>query len=319
MDEETQTQTPQSEQEHQSKFPLPEALLVGSFIALVDTIDILGLLFAFPTSDVTSIVAFPATQIYMYLKGVKGNYLLIGNLIKLIPWIGDLPIRTATFIIVVYTENHPKLQAVVSVAAVATGAGGVGGAAGGAKAVEGEAKAGVGAAEGEMKAGAAAGAPGAVGVEEVPAIEGAPTEVGPSAEEQAQKVGVAPEEVGLPAEEAGAAPEEGAPKEEGGAPERAATTPEEKEAIGEEPTPLEKLPQELGLKGEVPPEEEKPTKEGEEEVPHLTWEEKHRQQVKKEAGEWLGGLKLKKDIEEAHKRDKEQKKKTEGGENKEML
>ncbi len=88
--------------------------------------------------------------------------------------------------------------------------------------------------------------------------------------------GVGPEEFGLPPEERApgvrAMPGEEAPKEEakpGAAPEEGEEKRKKEaelaEAVGETPTPLEKLPQELGLKGEIPGAEEETGEESKEE------------------------------------------------------
>ncbi|MBI5220476.1 MAG: hypothetical protein HY978_01405 [Candidatus Liptonbacteria bacterium] len=87
------------------KIPSAEALLVGALILLADILDYIpgvGL-------GVTDAIAFPSEQIYMRTKGVKGNYALIGNLLELIPVVGDvLPLRTAAFLVTIYVDRHPK-------------------------------------------------------------------------------------------------------------------------------------------------------------------------------------------------------------------
>jgi len=108
-------------QKPEPKISLPEFIFVGLFIVLVDTIDLIGLLFAFPMSDITDVVMFPVTQIYLYMKGVRGTFMLIGNLIEAIPWIGDLPVRTVVWCITYFIDHHPKLEKITEVVGGATG------------------------------------------------------------------------------------------------------------------------------------------------------------------------------------------------------
>ncbi len=123
------------------KFSLPEIIFVGLFLLVIDVLDVVGLIFALPVSDVTELAEFPATGIYFKLKGVNQTYMLISNAIGFIPWVGDLPLRIITFGWMAYTDRHPKaggafagtLQkatAATSVAKGKAGAGGKGGVAG---------------------------------------------------------------------------------------------------------------------------------------------------------------------------------------------
>jgi len=115
-------------QKPEPKISLPEFIFVGLFIVLVDIIDLIGLLFAFPMSDITDIVMFPVTQIYLYMKGVRGTFMLIGNLIEAIPWIGDLPVRTVVWCVTYFIDHHPKLEKITEIAGGAAGGKSVGGA-----------------------------------------------------------------------------------------------------------------------------------------------------------------------------------------------
>lgn len=103
------------------KITVPEIIFVGSFFLLIDLIDLAGLIFALPLSDFTSIVAFPASQVYAFFRGIRQDMLLISNGLELLPYIGSMPLRTIAFGITVYTENNPKLKAALGVAEKLTG------------------------------------------------------------------------------------------------------------------------------------------------------------------------------------------------------
>ena len=105
------------EEKPQPKIDYVEALYAGFFLfVLPDIIELVLMFFLGDSWFLTDIFFDPAEQLYLYLKGVKGSYVLIGNIVELIPFIGDLPIRTTTFIITVWVEHHPKIKQAAEVA-----------------------------------------------------------------------------------------------------------------------------------------------------------------------------------------------------------
>lgn len=233
------------EQKPEPKISLPEGLFVLSFVVLVDIIDLIGLAFGLPLSDVTDIVAFPVTQLYTYLKGLKGIYMLIGNLIEAIPWIGDLPVRTVTFCITWWLDHHPKIEAAAALASTVY-------------AGKGPAFEGAGEGEAARAAGAKAGGAAAeAGAGAVPEAVGAPEAAAPGAE--AAPKGVVAPGTEAPAPEAPSTPE-GAPPEK--VPPEKAPVKAPEEELGEAEEPWEKVKE---VMEEMPQPEEKEGEEEEEE------------------------------------------------------
>ncbi len=60
---------------------------------------------------VVAAVMFPITQIYFRIKGVRGHYALIGNILELIPVLSVLPAYTLAMAATVYLDRHPELMA----------------------------------------------------------------------------------------------------------------------------------------------------------------------------------------------------------------
>ncbi|MEK7212248.1 MAG: hypothetical protein AAB686_01050 [Patescibacteria group bacterium] len=88
-----------------SPLTLPEMLFVGGLLLVADTIEALLLLFALDDFGISDAIAFPATQIYLKLRGVRGFYCLIGNCLELVPYLGALPLRTITFGVTMFMES----------------------------------------------------------------------------------------------------------------------------------------------------------------------------------------------------------------------
>jgi len=99
--------------EHQPKKPkisTVEALLliiVGVIADLINWIPVVNW--------VVAAFMFPVTQIYFRLKGVKGVYGLVGNLIELIPFLSVLPAYTFAFAATIYIDRKPESAAAKAV------------------------------------------------------------------------------------------------------------------------------------------------------------------------------------------------------------
>jgi hypothetical protein len=241
------------EEKPEPKISLPEAIFVGSLIVLADTVEFILLFFGLDDFWISDAIAFPSTQIYLRMKGVRGTYSLVANLLELIPYLGDLPFRTIGFVLVVWFDHHPKVEAVVKKAAAvavavaataATGgatapaAGAV--AAGGGAAAGGAAAAGAGAAAAEGAA--AAGVVGAGGA----AAGAGEAAVGAEAAAARAAGGIREEAGGAAVKEAAAAGKEIPP-----------------EALGEEESVFKKLKRPLE---QLPEPEEKEERGGQKET-----------------------------------------------------
>ena len=106
---------------HEPKISLPEAIFVGSWIMLIDAIEMIPILNFLGDFGITDALAFPATTIYFFMKGVPPLFGLAGNVLELFPILGWLPLRTLGFILTIVADHNPKLQKVAEVADVATG------------------------------------------------------------------------------------------------------------------------------------------------------------------------------------------------------
>ena len=98
----------------QNKISTAEAILlimVGLVADLINWVPIVNW--------VVAIFMFPITQIYFRMKGIRGNYSLISNLIELIPIVSVLPAYTIAMVATIYVDRHPELLEKVSKMAAA--------------------------------------------------------------------------------------------------------------------------------------------------------------------------------------------------------
>jgi len=101
---------------HEPKISIVEIFLGLAVVGIADLVELLLLAFGLDDFWISDLVAFPITQLYLRLKGVRGNYSLIANCIELIPYVGALPLRTIGFLATIYIDRHPATQRVVNVA-----------------------------------------------------------------------------------------------------------------------------------------------------------------------------------------------------------
>ncbi|MEK9186342.1 MAG: hypothetical protein AAB885_02015 [Patescibacteria group bacterium] len=59
---------------------------------------------------IVAIFMFPITQLYFRMKGVRGQYALIGNIMELIPGLSVLPAYTIAMVATIYLDRHPELM-----------------------------------------------------------------------------------------------------------------------------------------------------------------------------------------------------------------
>lgn len=105
-------------EEHEPKISLPEALIAGTLLfGIPDAIELALIFVGLDTFWITDAFAFPGSQIYLRIKGVKSTYALAGNVLELVPYLGALPLRTIGFVMVVWLDHHPKAEALIGAAA----------------------------------------------------------------------------------------------------------------------------------------------------------------------------------------------------------
>jgi hypothetical protein len=94
--------------EHNPKISFIESIFLIMYVGITDIIGIILVLFGLDDFFILDVLTFPVTQLYFRMKGVRGMYDLIGNLLELIPYIGALPLRTIGVIMVIWRDHHPK-------------------------------------------------------------------------------------------------------------------------------------------------------------------------------------------------------------------
>jgi hypothetical protein len=106
------------EEKPEPKISLPEAIFVGLlFFVLPDAVEFILIFFGLDDFWISDAIAFPGSQIYLKMKGVKGVYTLAANLAETLPYVGWLPMRTIGFGVTLWLDHHPKAEAVLRAAA----------------------------------------------------------------------------------------------------------------------------------------------------------------------------------------------------------
>lgn len=111
-------------EEGQYKISGLEATILLSVCVFFDIIDIIATLLDsfFGVGEIikilSNIIISPMLWFWTIIKGVKSDWVLIGGLLELIPIFGNtLPIRTATMIVLIYADWHPKAGQMIKITA----------------------------------------------------------------------------------------------------------------------------------------------------------------------------------------------------------
>jgi hypothetical protein len=111
MDEELQQPEP--------KISDVEAILIGTFLGILDLIDIIPI-----AGDITDIATTPL-NFYFWSKGIKSTTFVVSQLLDLVPIVQEFPSRTIAWGITVYLDRHPQqfaaLQTATAIAGIAEG------------------------------------------------------------------------------------------------------------------------------------------------------------------------------------------------------
>lgn len=99
MDEEIEVPQPAS------KISDAVAILIGLFNALLDAIDLIPI-----AGDITDVVAAPM-GFYYWMNGISATGFIVAEILDLIPGIQEIPSRTIAWIIIVWLDRHPKIEA----------------------------------------------------------------------------------------------------------------------------------------------------------------------------------------------------------------
>lgn len=101
--------------EHEPKISLTEIVIITPYLLLIDIIGIALFTVGMDDFGLLDIVRFPITQLYIRIKGVKGNLDLIGNIVKLIPYVGVIPF-TIFWIGTIYLDRNPTAAGIAKIA-----------------------------------------------------------------------------------------------------------------------------------------------------------------------------------------------------------
>lgn len=107
------------------KISIEEIILITPFILLADLFEFLSTLIspvpvvgqvALGLSWFIGLIVFGLVQFYLFMKGIRNLWFLAGGLVDQIPIVGGFPAKTATWIVVIFMVNNPKVQKAASVA-----------------------------------------------------------------------------------------------------------------------------------------------------------------------------------------------------------
>ncbi|TSC64350.1 MAG: hypothetical protein G01um1014106_162 [Parcubacteria group bacterium Gr01-1014_106] len=101
-------------QQTKSKISWIAAILFSGYLLMLDTVDVLLLLFGLDDFLITDMLAFPITQLYLRWMGVRGTYNLLGNMLEFVPYLGSLPLRTMSFIFTVWMTWKEERKAALT-------------------------------------------------------------------------------------------------------------------------------------------------------------------------------------------------------------
>lgn len=90
------------------KISLVEKFMVLATLAVLDLADIALLFAGLDDFFIIDATAFPITQFYFRMKGVRANYMLMSNLLELVPYVGKLPMRTIGAWATIRAANKPE-------------------------------------------------------------------------------------------------------------------------------------------------------------------------------------------------------------------
>jgi hypothetical protein len=76
-----------------------ERIAVGSFVIFTDIVGVILFFFGLDDFFILDIIALPITVFYFIMKGVRGEYNLVANLLEIVPYLGAAPIRSIGFLV----------------------------------------------------------------------------------------------------------------------------------------------------------------------------------------------------------------------------
>lgn len=93
---------------HEPKISLPEIIIITPYLLIIDIIGIALVSVGLDDFGMLDVIRFPITQLYLRIKGVKSRIDLIGNIVKLFPYIGAFPF-VIFWVITIYMDRNPSI------------------------------------------------------------------------------------------------------------------------------------------------------------------------------------------------------------------
>ncbi len=97
-------------EELQPKISLVEIIFIVPLCIIGDLLDIIP-----GVNDVVGVIFTAFLQGYLWFKGVKGLYALVGNLLSFIPGVSAVPLHTLSFAVTAWIDHHPEGAAAAAV------------------------------------------------------------------------------------------------------------------------------------------------------------------------------------------------------------
>lgn len=94
--------------ENEQKISQVEAFMVLAPLAILDVVDVALLFAGLDDFFIIDVAAFPLTQFYFRMKGIRANYMLTSNLLELVPYAGKAPMRTIGAWATIRAANNPE-------------------------------------------------------------------------------------------------------------------------------------------------------------------------------------------------------------------
>jgi hypothetical protein len=110
-------EVPKVDLPEKSQIYLVELLFIYSLVITSDVVDVLSVTgIGIPVAWTVSGLATGITTLWLIWKGRRAEWILVANIIDLIPLLSILPIKTATLTFLLLSEKSKKLQKVMEVA-----------------------------------------------------------------------------------------------------------------------------------------------------------------------------------------------------------
>ena len=101
-------------EQHEPKISLPEIIIITPYFLLTDIIGIALASFGLDDYFLLDIIRFPASQLYLRLKGLKSTANTVTSILEALPYVGALPFATIGWLITIYLDQRPEIESKVN-------------------------------------------------------------------------------------------------------------------------------------------------------------------------------------------------------------